>query len=159
MYQNHPPRTIIVGLKRYRVCGSLQQRFFKKVDSEVVANDYLKIASAAKKLKYELKSVICHFGDYGAGHYTTYIRAGDIVVKCDDRCVTESYIDENVFQNCYMLFYDRVNVMNTNLAKHVVNALHGTKGVDRLQQFWSNCVAGSCCQPKVGLIDSIYSHN
>ena len=63
--------------------------------------------------KYELFALVVHIGDSIAqGHYTSYVKRGNIWFCCDDDRVSEVSEDEVLKQNPYMIFYQAAQENN-----------------------------------------------
>ncbi|KAG4306419.1 hypothetical protein PORY_000407 [Pneumocystis oryctolagi] len=74
-----------------------------------------------KSLKYELKSIIVHYGSHTSGHYVTFRKTPKGWFKISDRNVRESTIEE-VLQsgNVFMLMYEKLKD-NLNINQIIQN--------------------------------------
>jgi ubiquitin C-terminal hydrolase len=94
IYKN--PKSLIIHLKQY---------------DSIIKNNKLIIPINNFKLyskKYNLNTVIHHYGSINSGHYIAFVRnkQTNIWYKYNDEQISMVEDIEEITQNCYMLFYD-----------------------------------------------------
>jgi hypothetical protein len=88
-----------------------------KKSDKIIPDRNIKLRSTSQQhpVKYTLLSVVCHVGSYRNGHYIAYVVHGNDIVKCSDEQIEKSTIDQpEIYQQCYMLTYDRVDVTDSS---------------------------------------------
>jgi ubiquitin carboxyl-terminal hydrolase 8 len=90
------PRVLIITLKRYTDTGT-KILSDVKYDQEI----YIRINETIKK--YNLTSVVHHFGNLYDGHYTSSIKINEKWYNIDDSSISEDHSKDN--SSAYILFY------------------------------------------------------
>ena len=106
-----PPKTLCIHLNRlsYDNYGQMYlNRNFVEFPSNLDLKEVKDACPFEIDLKYELRSVIEHFGTPQFGHYVAAKRDGEGWVLCNDKVISK-YSEEGVRRSkAYMLFYDKV---------------------------------------------------
>ena len=99
------PRVLVIHLKRW---GAVNEFGEREKDTRIVSFGRLLNLGGHT---YMLKGVVLHGGDFGGGHYTTYVRTGrGQWYLCDDSKETEEAEEASVLsaQDAYLLLYERL---------------------------------------------------
>lgn len=113
------PQTAIILYKRYDIVKKGNHVSIERIDSvKIIPDDEITLGPSSNPVKYNLRSVICHIGTYGAGHYIAYVKKGDAIIMCDDEDIEESTLDIDIVEeNCYMFFYEKVGILQNSCDK------------------------------------------
>jgi ubiquitin carboxyl-terminal hydrolase 20/33 len=108
------PDVLCIQLKRFNHNFLFGSKLSTQVDFSVELDliDFFKDSSDGfipKETKYELVSVINHYGSLSGGHYTCYTKHEREWYLCNDSLVTRSTIDEVLSSEAYVLFYEIKN--------------------------------------------------
>ena len=98
------PQVLVLHLKRWKF--NARRNVFEKLHTRVSFETLLPLHVHA----YDLRSVIVHHGEAGAGHYTAFVRAADNYwYHCDDSCQPRlcRHVSEVLRCQAYMLMYER----------------------------------------------------
>ena len=99
------PEVLAVQLKRFKHNQSTGR--LNKISTHVTYENYLRVNQGPE---YKLRALLMHYGSFGTGHYTSYVRFQDDAWHyCDDSAKPRLCRDSaEVFkQQVYMLFYER----------------------------------------------------
>jgi ubiquitin C-terminal hydrolase len=80
----------------------LFNKYYKKFSSDI-PKKLVFLSASKKKIKYELVSIIYHYGTKNGGHYTATCLRDDIY-NFNDLTITKSSFNDNL-ENAYMAFY------------------------------------------------------
>ena len=99
------PRTLVLHLKRWAVITQwpfVQEKNTTPVSFEVI------LPVPGKLLPYNLRAVVVHDGQPGAGHYTAFVRSADHQwYHCNDRLKPRRVATAEVLKaEAYMMFYE-----------------------------------------------------
>ena len=83
-------------------------RNFVEFPTELDLKDCKNICQFDFDLKYELRSVIEHFGTPHFGHYIASKKVGDEWINCNDKKISKVNVETVLRSNAYMLFYDKI---------------------------------------------------
>ena len=99
------PRVLVLHLKRWEFIRELRRA--EKINTTV---SYETLFPLDAGNVYELCSVVVHHGNVGGGHYTAFVRAGDLLwYDCNDAAPPRACsVDEVLNATAYMLFYQRL---------------------------------------------------
>lgn len=111
-------------LKRFQYVKKSRSKMRKKLSTHISFSDELdlnpfltKTNSNEENNHYRLFAVISHFGSsVETGHYMCYakLQLQNKWFRCDDHCICEVSAEEVFKSECYLLFYQRMNVDSTS---------------------------------------------
>ena len=101
---NEPPARLLLHVKLFNGTTKLEEKgcdLLRAIDQDIYLPVHSPVSGKEKirnpsHKRYRIKSVVCHAGDVGAGHYISICKKGDQLVCFDDLSIsTVGYLEEN----------------------------------------------------------------